>query len=84
MSRRMMGDVQFEIRYPCGKVVKKTERDAIKYKQMHKKVCQTCREAPEFDTSRRQAGVGLGITRNGNVERRDPNDPLLQLQEMHK
>lgn len=64
---RLMGNSTIYTQYPCGKVIEMVERDAMKWKKMHFRVCKTCRNSIEVDMSSRSAGGDTRLTKNGGI-----------------
>lgn len=69
MPRRLMGSSKLTYIYACGKVVSASERDALKMKQMHLKMCKVCNDAIEVDQTviRRCSNSTASVTKNGGV-----------------
>jgi hypothetical protein len=66
---RQTGSSRMQVSYPCGKVTMMAERDSTKYKQLHFKVCDICKESTFSETifSTRLVGTNLGTSKHGNI-----------------
>lgn len=70
MPRRLTGDITIVSFYPCGKEVKKSQRDSDKYEKLHKKVCAECRNAVTISGSGRQtSSSNLSFTAHGGLQK---------------
>jgi hypothetical protein len=67
MSRRLMGDCKIYTQYPCGKTIEMAERDANKWKKMHFRVCEMCKNSIQVDMSTRSSGGDTRMTKQGDV-----------------
>jgi len=69
MPRRLMGSIKLTCTFACGKVISMSERDALKMKQMHLKMCKLCNDAIEVEakTVRCCDNSNVSITKNGGV-----------------